>query len=150
MSNPSVDKFRLLTTNNIIRRPAAMSDPTKRPASRDKRTRSAKARLTPPGPDRAYDQQHVLKAARERVKSAKAIREKHEGSTKIFPRPPLRPSKERFTSIYSKDFEGTYIPPADLRPSSPTRRNNPHPGKVSWDYIYCRCMHAYSLTLCSL
>ena len=100
-------------------------------ASKDGRTKSAKARITFPGPEKAeFDKKGVAKEARERAKSAKAIREKHLGSTKIFPRPPSRSSKGRFTTLYCSDFDGSFVPPAELRPTSPTRRNNPHPGKV--------------------
>ncbi len=105
------------------------SDTGKRPMSRDRRVRSAKARLTPPGPE-TFSSEKVRKEAKERAKSAKANRDKHTGSTKVFPKPAARTSKERFTTMYSRDFEGSFAPPADLRPTSPTRRNNPHPGKV--------------------
>lgn len=102
-----------------------------RPASKDGRIKSAKARITFPGPEKAeFDKKGVTKEARERAKSAKAIREKHLGSAKIFPRPPSRGSKGRFTTLYCSDFDGSFVPPAELRPTSPTRRNNPHPGKV--------------------
>ena len=104
----------------------------KPPPSRERRVNSAKARLTPSGPQKEqYDAERATKEARERVKSAKAIREKHEGSGRMFPRPKSRSGKERFTSSYSTDFYGKpFIPPAELRPTSPTRRNNPHPAKV--------------------
>ena len=106
-------------------------EPSKRPASKARRVRSAKARLTPPGPEKAdFDKTQVVKEAQERAKSARAIRQKHLASAKIFPRPPSRNSKERFTTLYHSDFEGSFVPPAELRPTSPTRRNNPHPGKV--------------------
>lgn len=105
--------------------------------SKPRRVKSAKARLSPSEPTHPevkpspVGQQNVVKEAQERVKSAKAIRDKHLASAKVFPRPPSRSSKERFSSMYSKDFEGSYAPPAELRPTSPTRRHNPHPGKVS-------------------
>lgn len=115
------------------------SEPTKRPASKDGRTHSAKARITPAEPVKAVlDKKQVMKEARERATSAKAIRDKHHGSTKVFPRPPSRGSKQRFTTSYTQNFEGTYVPPADLRPTSPTRRNNPHPSKVGWLSYACR------------
>ena len=107
------------------------SDPLKRPLSKDGRTHSAKARLTPPDPALGAMQKEVIKQARERAKSAKAIRDKHQGSSKLFPRPPSRGSKERFKSSYSKDFYGAFAPASELRPTSPTRRNNPHPAKVN-------------------
>ena len=91
-----------------------------------RRVRSAKARLTPTQPPSGL----LTKEALERQASAKANRDKHNGSEKVFPRPGSRGSKERFSTMYSKDFDGTYAPAAELRPTSPTRRHNPHPGKV--------------------
>lgn len=108
---------------------------SERPASRTRRVNSAKARLTPPGPEASFSTEEVRRQAKERAKSAKANRDKHTGSAKVFPQGPKRAEKtarERFTSMYSKDYEGAFAPPANLRPTSPTRRNNPHPGKVSW------------------
>ena len=96
-----------------------------------RRVKSAKARLTPT--DTKPSKQDVVKEAKERLASAKAIREKHSGSGKVFPRPDPRASKERFSTMYSKDFDGSFAPAAELRPTSPTRRNNPHPGKVGID-----------------
>ncbi|CAI8058457.1 hypothetical protein GBAR_LOCUS31792 [Geodia barretti] len=90
-----------------------------------RRVRSAKARLTPTQPPSGL----LTKEALERQASAKANRDKHNGSEKVFPRPGSRSSKERFSTMYSKDFDGTYAPAAELRPTSPTRRHNPHPGK---------------------
>lgn len=115
-----------------------------RPSTRDrKRPQSARARLTPaPPPGPAPSQQFaslksekIAKETKERVKSAKAIKNKHTSSAGVFVsdmRPPSRsaPSSfKRFTSMYSKDFDGTFVPPAEIRPTSPTRRNNPHPAK---------------------
>ena len=103
-------------------------------AAKPRRIKSAKARLTPTQPPEGksspVSRKEVSKDAQERVLSAKAIRDKHHGSTKVFPRPASRASKERFSTVYSKDFEGSFAPAAELRPTSPTRRHNPHPGKV--------------------
>lgn len=112
-----------------------MAELKQRPGTRERpRSRSAKARLTPPGPETVSlftDREAVVKEARERAKSAKVIRGKHTGSSKIFPaRPSSRASKDRFTSMYSTDFDGSFTQPPELRPTSPTRRNNPHPAKV--------------------
>ena len=99
-------------------------------SGKPRRVQSAKARLTP------TKQQADLAApssslAREAQASARAIREKHNASGKVFPRPKSRSgAKERFSTMYSKDFDGTFAPAAELRPTSPTRRHNPHPGKV--------------------
>lgn len=103
------------------------------PPSRERRARSAKARLNPTTPQKEqFDTERTMKEARERGKSAKAIREKHEGSGRMFPRPPSRSARERFTSSYSTEFHSkAFHPPAELRPTSPTRRNNPHPTKAS-------------------
>ena len=106
------------------------------PSKRERRVHSARARLTPDKDkydsfrQQQQQQEALTKEARERATSAKAIKDKHHGSSKLFPRPPSRSSRERFTSSYSKDFDGTFLPPAELRPTSPTRRNNPHPAKV--------------------
>ncbi len=112
-----------------------MADLKQRPGTRERpRSRSAKARLTPPGPETVAmlaDREAVVKEARERAKSAKVIRGKHTASSKVFPaRPSSRANKDRFTSMYSSDFDGSFTAPPELRPTSPTRRNNPHPAKV--------------------
>ena len=97
-----------------------------------RRVKSAKARLTPTqSTDTKLSPSKDQVALQETLKSARAIREKHIGSAKVFPRPSSKASKERFSTMYSKDFEGAFAPPAELRPTSPTRRHNPHPGKVS-------------------
>ena len=103
-----------------------------RPQSRDRRTKSAIARLTPPEPEKPK-QSHQLgaKEREKRVKSASLNREKNQSSKKVFPRPSSGDKKERYRTIYNKDFEGTYISPVEPRPTSPTRRNNPHPTQVS-------------------
>ncbi len=113
-----------------------MTDLKQRPGTRERpRSRSAKARMTPPGPETVNlfaDREAVVKEARERAKSAKVIRGKHTASSKVFPaRSSSRANtKDRFTSMYSTDFDGSFTLPPELRPTSPTRRNNPHPAKV--------------------
>lgn len=117
-----------------------MADLKQRPGTRERpRSRSARARLTPPGPETVAlfsDREAVVKEARERAKSAKVIRGKHTASSKVFPGRPMgsKANKERFTSMYSTDFDGSFTAPPELRPTSPTRRNNPHPAKVSYSY----------------
>ncbi len=88
------------------------------------------ARLTPPGPK--FEEENIAKQAKERVKSAKANKSKHTSSAGVFVRPPSRAkgAPPRFKTMYSQDFDGTFVPPAEPRPTSPTRRNNPHPTKV--------------------
>lgn len=105
-------------------------------SAKPRRVKSARARLTPTQQLDKSPTINAAKEAQERVLSAKAIRDKHNGSTKVFPRPSSRASKERFSTVYSKDFEGSFAPAAELRPTSPTRRHNPHPGKVS--KLLCR------------
>lgn len=105
-----------------------------RPRTREKRPRShsAKARLTPAPPPRPPHGSHKNGGiVEERIKSAKAIRDQHTSSAAVLACPPSKSAGlKRFTSMYSKDFDGTFVPPAEIRPTSPTRRNNPHPGKV--------------------
>lgn len=103
-----------------------MAEPTKRPSTRERRVHSAKARLTP-DKSNYLEREKILREAKERTKSAKQIKDKHKLSAKMFAGPS---SKGRFTSQYSSDFEGTFVSPPEPRPTSPTRRNNPHPGKV--------------------
>ena len=115
-----------------------MAESTRLPNTQERpRSRSAKARLTPSRSESATNKggvirEDVLKEARERAKSAKLIRGKHTASTQVFPaHRSVKSNKERFTSMYSTDYDGTYVSPPELRPTSPTRRNNPHPAKVS-------------------
>lgn len=118
-----------------------------RPSTREKRPRShsAKARLAPVVPPSGNE------VSKERVKSAKAIKSQHTSTAAVLARPPSR-SFKRFTSMYSNDFDGTFVPPAEIRPTSPTRRNNPHPGKVSKkgvglnsSMLYAYCPAIYGL-----
>lgn len=94
----------------------------------EKRPRSHSAKSRPP-PQMMSSQ--VAKETKERIMSAKAIKNKHTSSAGLFVPPPPASIGRRFTSMYAQDFDGTFVPPADLRPTSPTRRNNPHPTKVS-------------------
>ena len=104
-----------------------MADPQKRPASKDRRTHSARARLTPPLVPEILSKEDIMKQAKERAKSAKLNRSKQTASTKLFPK---ATNQQRFSSMYAQHYEGAYAPPAEIRPTSPTRRHNPHPGKV--------------------
>lgn len=109
-----------------------MSDPTKRPLSRDGRTKSATARLKTPleGQSKHRGAAKNERGQKQRVKSARLNRDKHESSKKVFPRPSSA-DKERYRTQYARDFEGArHITPISARPTSPTRRNNPHPTKV--------------------
>lgn len=110
-----------------------------RPGSRSRRIKSATARMiTPPDPSHlikpTFPGGPSVKEKDKRVDSAKLNREKNESSKKVFPPPSSNEkNKERYRSIYNKDFEGTYMTPLEPRPTSPTRRNNPHPSHVSTD-----------------
>lgn len=104
-----------------------MAEPIKRPSTRERRVNSAKARLTPDLSLLAAEREYIVKEAKERAKSAKNIKNKHKASGKMFPQ---ASGKSRFTTMYATDYDGTFVPPAEPRPTSPTRRNNPHPGKV--------------------
>ena len=102
------------------------------------RIKSATARLTPPGLQKPLQiQQAGVKERQKRVSSAKLNREKQNSSKKVFPRPSSAEKKERYKTVYNKDFEGMYQPPTEPRPTSPTRRNNPHPSQVC--ILACRC-----------
>jgi hypothetical protein len=68
-------------------------------------------------------------SAKERVHSALVNKERNDSSKKVFPPPLPKENKDRYISMYNKDFEGSYMPPLEPRPTSPTRRNNPHPTK---------------------
>lgn len=108
-----------------------------RPASRSRRAKSATARMiTPPPPPTELGissiplTESVKETKDKRGTSAKANKEKNESSKKVFPGGGGYDKKERYLSIYNKDYEGTYMMPTEPRPTSPTRRNNPHPSQV--------------------
>jgi len=114
-----------------------MADQKQRPTTRERRIKSAKARLAPPQPPKdARDMDKLLmKMTKERVNSATANKTKHTSSAGVFAAKPAKEytevdKKKRFTTMYSLSFDGSFVPPPDLRPTSPTRRNNPHPSQV--------------------
>lgn len=103
------------------------------------RVKSASGRRSSSEKPLEIQQQPSVKERQKRVSSARLNREKNNSSKKVFPRPGSAEKKERYTSIYNRDFEGTYQRPTEPRPTSPTRRNNPHPSQVctytfSWAY----------------
>lgn len=99
------------------------------------RTKSATARLqTPPELLKKFQEQ-VVKERRKRVSSARQNREKQESSKKVFPKTVTGDQRDRYRTVYTNDFEGTYLPPTEGRPTSPTRRNNPHPAKVKFSVL---------------
>ena len=128
-----------------------MSDPTKRPQSRDGRTKSAIARLKTP-PEHHLKHGGVAKddhERKQRVKSARLNRDKHVSSKKVFPRPSSA-DKERYRTQYARDFEGfRYTLPISARPTSPTRRNNPHPTKVHGVKLFAGLMQMVHSALSS-
>lgn len=77
-------------------------------------------------------QEKFLKMSIERASSAKVVKNKQPYSVPAFVgmRFVGTGEKERFTTMYSQDFDGTYAPPSESRPTSANRRNNPHPSKV--------------------
>eukprot|EP00731_Ephydatia_muelleri_P016259 Em0009g683a len=106
------------------------NQPAGRPPSQEGRVKSAHIGPVPPSPTQArFDRQEVVHEARLRASSAKAIRDKHITSKKVFPRQPLKDPKEHYTTMYAQNFDGKFVPPPEPRPTSPTRRNNPHPSK---------------------
>ena len=111
--------------------------------------------ITPPDPNyliiKPSPKQESVKE--KRIDSAKLNREKNESSKKVFPQPTSDKTKERYRSIYNKDFEGSYTTPLEPRPTSPTRRNNPHPSQVLCIHIICimhACMHVYMLLVLNM
>lgn len=134
--------FSFLFFNTFNQLTAAMAEfKSSRLPTRERRVKSAKARLTPPHPpapevENIVMNEKLAKMSLERVKSAKAIKNKHTSSGGVFAAgKPIGAGKGRFTTMYSQDFDGTYAPPPEIRPTSPTRRNNPHPSKVNNDCV---------------
>ena len=85
-----------------------------------------------------------------RVKSARETRLEQE-SSEIFP--PAEPGKGAWGRTQYDDNFGRKQPvtPVPVRPVSPTRRNNPHPAKVSVSPAHFYCTHTrISLSLFSL
>ena len=71
---------------------------------------------------------------------AKQRRVKHNDSKLVFP-VPKRKRQENFSTHYNMHFKNKIgARPSSPRPCSPTRRNNPHPSKVSYLFFpYCCC-----------
>ena len=109
------------------------SPPDKKPGTRP-RISSAKARLSTPPEQTVMDEDRVKKEYKQRVQSAQQIRDAHTRAKKpaVFQKKVKKGEKtERFSTSYSKDYRGSVVPPPVARPTSPTRRNNPHPTHVS-------------------
>ena len=110
------------------------SPPERKPGVRP-RISSAKARLSTPPEQTVMDEDRVKQDYKQRVQSAQQIRDAHTRAKKptVFSQKKGKKGekKERFSTSYSKDFRGSVVPPPVARPTSPTRRNNPHPTKVN-------------------
>jgi len=110
-----------------------------------RRVKSAIARLsTPPDEEvQLKDELEVIqKEFKQRTASAHNIRKQHTSSKKIIPGATKSEKQDRFKSMYSADFRGKYTTPPECRPTSPTRRHNPHPSRVSWllkSFRKCTC-----------
>lgn len=94
---------------------------------------SAKARLSTPPEQTPWDDGQVKEEYQQRVKSAALIRDAHTrtGKSMFKPQKEKKTEKqERYSTSYSNHFTGTAVRPPSARPSSPTRRNNPHPTQV--------------------
>ena len=100
-----------------------------------RRIKSAVARLSPVSEDRPaqmQDEQKVIqKEFKQRTTSAQNIRKQHTSSRKVISDTRGPEKKDRFKTMYSADFRGKYVTPPECRPTSPTRRHNPHPSRVS-------------------
>lgn len=100
--------------------------------SKRRRVKSAVARLSPLPEDRVQDELKVIqKEFKQRTTSAQNIRKQHTSSRKVITGATGPEKKDRFKTMYSADFRGKYVTPPECRPTSPTRRHNPHPSRVS-------------------
>jgi len=100
-----------------------------------RRVKSAVARLSPLSEDQSLqlqDEQAVIqKEFKQRTTSAQNIRKQHTSSRKVISEVTGPEKQDRFKTMYSADFRGKYVTPPECRPTSPTRRHNPHPSRVS-------------------
>ena len=100
-----------------------------------RRVKSAVARLSPlpeNQSDHLQDEMKVIqKEFKQRTTSAQNIRKQHTSSKKVISGGAAPGRQDRFKTMYSADFRGKYVTPPECRPTSPTRRHNPHPSRVS-------------------
>lgn len=100
-----------------------------------RRVKSAVAKLSPlpeDQPDQMQDELKVIqKEFKQRTTSAQNIRKQHTSSRKVITGAPGPEKQDRFKTMYSAEFRGKYVTPPECRPTSPTRRHNPHPSRVS-------------------
>lgn len=103
--------------------------------SKRRRVKSAVARLSPlpeKQSDHLEDETKVIqKEFKQRTTSAQNIRKQHTSSKKVISGGAGPERQDRFKTMYSADFRGKYVTPPECRPTSPTRRHNPHPSRVS-------------------
>ena len=105
------------------------------------RVSSAKARLSTPPEQTPWDDGQVMQEYQQRVKSAALIRDAHTRTGKSMFKPPSEKKaekQERYSTSYSNHYTGTAVRPPSARPSSPTRRNNPHPTQVGLGGVITR------------
>ena len=99
-----------------------------------RRVKSAVARLSPlpeSQSNQVPDELKVIqKEFKQRTTSAQNIRKQHTASRKVIHGGTGPEKKDRFKTMYSADFRGKYVTPPECRPTSPTRRHNPHPSRV--------------------
>ena len=110
-----------------------MSDEERQQPGKRPRAHSAKGRLSTPPEQTTRNETQVKREFDQRLKSAAQIRDAHTraGKTMVFAKKEKRKDKvERFSTSYCKEFTGEVVLPPAARPSSPTRRNNPHPNHV--------------------
>ena len=100
-----------------------------------RRVKSAVARLSPLPENQQGQLQDELKVIqkefKQRTTSAQNIRKQHTSSKKVISGGKGPERQDRFKTMYSADFRGKYVTPPECRPTSPTRRHNPHPSRVS-------------------
>ena len=105
------------------------------PKPKRRRVKSAVARLSPLPEDQRSQVQDELKVIqkefKQRTTSAQNIRKQHTTSRKVISGGTGAEKQDRFKTMYSADFRGKYVTPPECRPTSPTRRHNPHPSRVS-------------------
>ena len=102
-----------------------------------RRVKSAVAKLAPLPEDQSHslqlqnEQKVIQKEFKQRTTSAQNIRKQHTSSKKVISEVTGPQKQDRFKTMYSDDFRGKYVTPPECRPTSPTRRHNPHPSRVS-------------------
>ena len=124
-----------LATNMADVDPKEMEERKQSSKPKRRRVKSAVARLSPLPEDQRSQMQDELKVIqkefKQRTTSAQNIRKQHTTSKKVISGGTGPEKQDRFKTMYSADFRGKYVTPPECRPTSPTRRHNPHPSRVS-------------------